>query len=113
MERVPFSQRVGAVAVPQVGLQDMPDELRIALWNTFQQWVFANDAPGSDEHEQARHATDPGELAQLNTVPAGDCAFSRISVRSDAESDVDSTTDANIRRRVPGLHRRLTNDVLY
>jgi len=55
MDRTPFSQRVGAAAAPQVGLRDMPSELRVALWNTFQHWLFSNDVPGLEPRDSARH----------------------------------------------------------
>lgn len=41
-DRLPFGQRMGVVAAPQVGLQEVPSELRIALWNIFQGWIFSN-----------------------------------------------------------------------
>ena len=55
MDRVPFHQRMGVVAAPMVGLQEMPRELRVALWNTFQHWLFSDDVPGMPRDDQARH----------------------------------------------------------
>jgi hypothetical protein len=55
MDRVPFSQRVGAAPAPQVGLRDMPGRLRVALWNTFENWIFnENLLPGQFPSEAAR-----------------------------------------------------------
>ena len=54
MDRVPFPQRMGVVPAPLVGLQDMPDDLRVALWNTFQHWIFGDEVPGMTRSEQGR-----------------------------------------------------------
>lgn len=40
-ERTPFSQRVGARAVAQLGMEDMPPELRVSLWNIIQPWIWS------------------------------------------------------------------------
>lgn len=55
MARVPFHQRLGGTPKPQVGLKEMPTELRAALWNTFQHWIFSSEVPGQDPSEQARN----------------------------------------------------------
>lgn len=55
MDRVPFHQRMGVEAAPQVGLNEMPSQLRIALWNVFQHWIFDDDLPCQSPREQARN----------------------------------------------------------
>lgn len=37
---VPFSMRSGRRTIPQLGLQDMPKELRISLWNVIEPWIW-------------------------------------------------------------------------
>jgi len=37
---VPFSVRSGRRQVPQLGLRDMPLELRVSLWNIIQPWIW-------------------------------------------------------------------------
>jgi hypothetical protein len=58
MERVPFSQRVGAAPPPLVGLREMPEPLRISLWNVFQVWLFSDNVPGQSAIDLARRVFD-------------------------------------------------------
>jgi hypothetical protein len=56
MDPIPFSQRVGAEPAPQIGLQEMPYDLRVALWNTFQHWLFSERfLIGQSSLDAARH----------------------------------------------------------
>lgn len=55
MDRVPFDQRIGGSSPPQIGLKEMPTDLRVALWNTFQHLIFSSELPGQDAGVQARH----------------------------------------------------------
>jgi hypothetical protein len=56
MDPIPFSQRVGAQPAPQIGLREMPRDLRVALWNTFQHWIFSESLlPGQSSSDAARH----------------------------------------------------------
>jgi hypothetical protein len=56
MDPIPFSQRVGAEPEPQIGLREMPRDLRVALWNTFQHWIFNERLLiGQTASDAARH----------------------------------------------------------
>jgi AbiJ N-terminal domain 4 len=41
----PFSERVGARTIKPLGLQEMPEGLRVSLWNIIQPWIWSVPYP--------------------------------------------------------------------
>jgi hypothetical protein len=48
MSNEPFSIRVGARQVPVLGLREIPNSLRIGLWNTFAPWLLEHTMFGDE-----------------------------------------------------------------
>lgn len=46
---VPLSIRDGRRSIPQLGIQDMPPELRLSLWNVIEPWLWEGHYSGSYE----------------------------------------------------------------
>jgi AbiJ N-terminal domain 4 len=47
-KKPPFSIRTGARQTPVLGMRDMPESLRVALWNTFAPWFLDHAQFGSE-----------------------------------------------------------------